>query len=247
MTKTSIIFIFILFLNEYSFAQKDEIETLNFIAGVNGGVNLSEIRGNEIFYEMDKGKGILSGLYLEYFFSDMFSLHSEINYKENGMMQKREFFDNYGGSIGYYKEYFKYNYISTPITIRMSEGVKSKYFIDAGLYIAKLQSAITKANLPETFNQLEITKWYIDQTEITKKYDFGFVFDIGYDYIFLEKIHVLATLRYYYGVTKLNDYRIIYDMDIRNTSYSLTLGVGYTLDFQTNKKKTHKKRRKKRH
>jgi hypothetical protein len=163
--------------------------------GVKGGLNLSNVNGDDVA-DMDMRASFHLGGYLNYAFSEKLSLQPELLYNSMGAKESEDGYDFT----------YKLSYITIPVNLVYSFG---NFNLHAGPQFGFLASA--KAELEGNGDSIEE-----DVKDQFKGTDFGFGIGAGANFGKLN-----ATLRYVAGLSSIADDG---DVDAKNSLIQLSLG-----------------------
>jgi len=186
--------IILLFITTQTFAQQNKFEI-----GINGGANLSTMRGSST-YDFSYKPGATFSLMFQYNASKMFSIHSNISYENKGTYITFPDSEWSGSS----KSTFEFQYITIPVLARLNFGTKAKFFINAGPYIGYL-----------------LRPDWVDNS-----FDFGLTTGIGGQIELRESLILSLELRNNLGLTPITTYYDEFDTQYNN-SINLLIGIAY--------------------
>ena len=158
--------------------------------GIKAGFNRSDIT----HYNLDPKLGLNIGGFAYYQISENFALQPELLFSMQGVKN------------GDYSTISK-NYLNIPLVMKFKVGRELN--LQAGEYVGVLLSAKEKNEVFE-----------INDKDITKAFDFGLVFGLGYDY----SANLSIDLRYNLGFTEITHS----SEDPKNTVLSLSVGYKFS-------------------
>ena len=218
--KLLILFLFFLFIEHKSFAQRD----LRF--GIHGGINVSTITGPDAPEKVIKGKTMNAGLLFEPRLNNYASLWTELNYNSKKF--------NFTESIPTLKSSSlsvseKLDYISAPVMLRLRKGDDIILgFVQLGCEFSILANQKREVIAFEGAIQIP-TEPYFDYTPI--KLDFGFVCGLGFNLKALSfDFRTSIGLKNMYGNEDLREMRF--------RTYSIN--IGYELNHPRISKKNNR-------
>lgn len=222
MIKSRLILITLIILTvKSSIGQKISI----WECGIETGPSLASLRGNEIIDKHHKAKiGFAGGLFIQYNFKKMFSLHLGLAYENKGSKIKGQGFDSVGNPIVINNGRTIAQYLIMPILIRASFGKKRMLFINAGPYFAYLIKNQAKTDNSQLSS--------LDYTKNFKKFDLGISFGCGATIPVTNQLNLLVEARDNLGLSNTSAVPVYNNGDIKNNSLSLLLGINYKIGRQ---------------
>jgi hypothetical protein len=205
--------------------------------GVFGGVAAVSLIGEEYAYlgywtssgVEGLGFGIQSGLRIEYCFSEKFSLISGAAFESKGRDFKFTFTDEVGTVIKEDKSRSRFHYVSVPILLKFSIGVRIRPFMNVGCYAARLLRQVN------TYPPLEIqgSESGVVKIEDTGRYrsmDFGIILGLGISLRVSDRVCISLEARDQYGLMNICNQDIssaIQDCKVKTNAVSLLLGFSF--------------------
>lgn len=190
--------------------------------GLEAGPGLASIRGNEIIDKYHKAKiGYSAGLFLQYNFKKVVSIHVGLAYENKGSKIEGQAFDSVGFPIGISKGRTIAQYLVIPVLVRASFGTKRMFFINAGPYFALLLKNQSKAS---GSNSLFAS---LDNTKNFKKSDLGISFGAGATIPVTHKFNFLIEARDNLGLSNTSAVPVYNNGDIKYNTFNLLLGISF--------------------
>jgi hypothetical protein len=158
--------------------------------GLNGGINLSNLRGDINGLETKNLPGTLYGVTIAYNFNKFFSLKADFDYESKGFIMKDVEYDlalntdSLSSKIGDVKQVL--NYFDIPAFMHIGFGKKLKFDINFGPYFAfKLPNNDIANSNEDGQNVVIIDNKFNDGF---KKFDIGLTYGFGIDYFLNKRI-----------------------------------------------------------
>lgn len=160
--------------------------------GINGGINLSNLRGDIDGLETKNLPGTLYGVTVTYNFNKFFSLKADFDYESKGFIMKDVEYDlalntdSIGSTIkrGDVKQVL--NYFDIPAFMHIGFGKKVKFDINFGPYFAfKLPNNDIVSSSEDGDDVVLIDNKFTDGF---KKFDVGLTYGFGIDYFLNKRI-----------------------------------------------------------
>lgn len=208
--------------------------------GIIGGINFSNINGtyNSDGYSTNTTKFISKqfGIILSYQLSEKLSLFSNPGYYEQGFNYETAE-NSVGGATVKGKSKFKY--IDVPLTLKIGMFKNQIFYFRAGAYLSFLLSAKNNDTIyyPTPGYEPRITE--NDLSDGMNKTVLGFVSGVGFDIPIQKHLKLLIDMSYRIDVSNAmkdaqskfgrntSDYYYVYTDDVRNRSFSLSIGLTY--------------------
>lgn len=194
--------ILLLVLASASHAQKIKL-------GVNAGATYSGYTGKSDYVDYKYGTGFLAGLSAEYRFNDRLALRANLSYERK--TTKGESSENYSAAFpGNYVysgvEYTgRYSYLTLPVLLRCDVWKSQRLFINGGPYAACLiKSEQEVENFGDATLKFTDDGTY-DQTDFTRRFDYGFSFGIGKEFKLDDKNNLAIEIRDNLALASIND------------------------------------------
>lgn len=191
--------------------------------GINGGLNYSSLRGNELSENLKSGFSFLGGISFEYFVKENISINANVNFEQKLVKDDGYFYltDEYGYTEAYKSDSkLKYNYLIVPVYASYYFGSKKDFYVNGGFFTGYLIDS------KYTSKQFNSTK---DTTEMNKKSDFGLVFGFGKLFELNEKNNLKVELRENLGLVNTSDIKVFNDGTIKTNSINLILNWSFNL------------------
>ena len=211
-------FLLILIISAISFGQS------KVKLGVNGGLNYSSLRGNDLTEDLIKpGFSYLAGFSFEYFIKDNLSINSNLNFEqklanENGYVYLT---DEYGYTdVVKADTKIKYNYLVLPVYASYYFGTKNDFYVNGGAFVGFL---INSKMTSKKFNDST------DTTDLNKTTDLGLVFGFGKLFKLNEKNNLKVELRENLGMVNTSDVKVYNNGTIKTNSINLILNWNFSL------------------
>lgn len=201
-----------------AFAQDHRIEI-----GVEVSPGMTSLRGNPLVDRHDATLGFTGGFFLQYNFSNLFSLRTNLALERKGSSNTSQVTDQNGNIMDDMTLHFNFNYLVLPILTRASFGQRAKFFIDAGPYLGYLlkNTAVLKGENYET------TRSHDDS--LYKKADFGLSTGAGVSIPLNKNISLSFEARNSLGLTNVSAVPVIADGSIKMNSLNLLVGLVFQL------------------
>jgi len=213
--------LFSICINSYAWKVKSDS---TIYAGFWGGSSFSHIDnflGNTSLYS-----GFCGGVSIVFVFNPELAFRSGFSMINKGNCYQQIFCDVYGNSIGEYKTYNKFSYLSIPADLSFNLGRrKFNLFISAGFHLGILTKQTTYAKLPSTYNGNEVTPININNTDECRKLNFGINAGLGMEYKLKPNLIVYAELKYEHGFT--NIYKVSSSYILKHRGYYAGVGVRF--------------------
>ncbi len=217
--KVTIIALIIL-ISGLSFGQMKKFEI-----GIQGGPNLTDLRGNGIIEEQnDVAFRFSAGLTFQYNLPRLISFETSIAFERKGVTANFPITNITGEVIGNVTYNTHFDYIVVPLLARISWGGNFKFFMVLGPYFGYLTS---QTNVVEPFGSYPRT--VSDNTENIKRFDWGITDGLGVDLLIKNMMVVSLEIRSNFGLYNTSKSAVYYNGTIKNTSFNLLLGVAYLL------------------
>ena len=167
--------------------------------GVVGGGALSEYTFHPQVTQQYT-KGYTTGVAIRYIEETLFGLQAEL------LLTQRGYSDYYEDEpeLQFTR---KLTYLEMPILAHVYFNVGSKHVVtfDAGPKLGYYLWDDISSTLPDNFGQLGDTQhfgavWKHHQLEVTKKFDYGIMAGLGYEFKFNKEMSAQISGRYYYGL-----------------------------------------------
>jgi opacity protein-like surface antigen len=181
---------------------------------------LSSLKEDKKIYDTEPRLGFSSGFSLEYFISKQFSFRTSLNYERKGARVKLIVIDD-DVDMGTHILYFNYDYLTLPLLASFSTNGKSRLYFNAGPYLGYL---LSQKNIYNT--GLKKTE---DNTDNTKKIDFGLTFGLGLKIPLGNKLLLDLGLNDNFGLINVQKETAVYNSSIKTNSFGLQLGLQYKL------------------
>jgi len=203
---------------------------------INIGAHLNGIRTNAYndgFIELLENKpkySISGGLSLQNNFHRYFSFTVGINYLN--LSNKLSDWESDGiNDLADVKINAKLNYFQVPFLLDFNILQDRKLFITSGVYMSQLHKGEIKGTIEgDQIDYLE-SKYDEDITKDLSNIDYGFVFGIGSQIPYSEKLIINLGLNYNYGNLVINENNDIYpDYRLYNRFLILKVGINYILN-----------------
>ncbi|MDR2009065.1 MAG: PorT family protein [Bacteroidales bacterium] len=197
--------------------------------GAFGNYGFSKIIGypGDINYMVKPG----GGLVFTYNIHQEISLKSGLSFINNGFSVNQKFYDTMGDSIGNYKTYNEYTYLGIPLEFSYNLGRnRFNVYLSAGIEFNFLLKQHTYAKLPSENNGVPINPYDINNKDLYKTFDFGFLFGIGGEYKIKPNIVVFTEVKYYNGLRNFlkNNTEYIF----KHRGYSVYAGIRFGIPLR---------------
>ena len=190
--------------------------------GIEGGPSVIFLRGNHLIDEFhDPTLGFCGGVFVQYNFSRIASIHTSIFYERKGSASTIQLTDINGSYIAKACVNTHYDYLTVPILLRASFGSKNQLFLSAGPYFGYLvaQSYTVEADNFQPFAYDDISN--------DKRFDTGISAGIGMSVPIKTKFDLSFELRNNLGLFNTSAVSVVNDGTIRTNSTVLIFGFGY--------------------
>jgi len=195
-----------------------------FDVGVEGGFNVSSLRGSEIFDDHTSAIGYSGGLSFQYNFKKIFSLRTGGYFERKGSSFYYEVRSASGGKLGTADGKEKFDYLTVPVLVRATFGNKLAYFFNAGPYFGFLLKQVEHIDgyhdSPETND---------DHTDFYKGTETGLSVGLGLAYVLKEKFALSFEARNNLGLTNTSAVEIYDGGSIKTNALNFLLGFSYKL------------------
>ncbi len=185
----------------------------DFSIGVNGGYVLSSVNFTPKVPQGQHG-GMTGGVSFRYvcekYFKTICSVYAEVNYAQVGWKENILTKNDEPVLIAGTQEALAYNrtinYVQIPIFAHLAWGREEKglnFFVNAGPQFGLYLSESTKTNFDlstQTENDRVSSVVAQDTMAVKNKFDYGIAAGLGAEYSIPKVGHILAEVRYYYGL-----------------------------------------------
>lgn len=184
--------------------------------GLKGGINLADLRGDDVDVDTDFRLGATGGGFLTYSISDWFALQPEILYSQKGA----EFGETIAGAP--VEVTGKLDYLEIPILAKLTIPINSTF--TPNLFIGPAFSFLLSAKLKA--EAMGVTIIDLDTKDFQKSFDVGLVFGGGID-IAVGTGKITADTRYVMGLMNIDDPEVGDAPDVKNSVISFMVGYGF--------------------
>lgn len=216
MKKSFLLFVFVI-ISTLSFGQS------KVKLGLNGGLNYSSLRGNDLAENLKPGFSFLTGISFEYFLKENLSIGANLNYESKIAKDKGTIYLQYqDGSSEIVKSdaITNYNYLVLPIYVNYYFGENKDFYINGGLFLGYLLNSKLSS---KKFNDETST------TNLNKKLDAGLVFGLGKKVRLNDKNDLKIELRENLGLVNTSDVRVYNNGTIKTNAINLILNWSFNL------------------
>ena len=201
--------------------------------GINGGVNINNPIVDESPISGESFQGNLYGLTLIYHFNRIFALKADFDIENRGWQMDEFQLPDTSYSLENVTQVL--NYFDIPAFMHIGFGNKFKVDLNIGPYIGfKVKDEIVSYEPDGTELNDTDTRGRIGLSEYDN-IDFGFVYGIGFDYQFHERISIGFDALYERGM------RVINEGEYRNSSIDFDFGINFKLGKMKKKQKKEDK------
>ena len=176
-------------------------QTNKFIFGIEGGLNLSSLRGKQDYF-LDKSPkiGFLTGVTAQYPFNKKIAFKSGIYLENKGSKGVAVRMSDLNGVVlGQAKGFNNFNYLHIPFLFKTTFGNKARFFANAGPNIGFLIKQTTRVEQTGNFNGYKE-----NLTEFYKKIELGISGGLGFSIPLNEKSIFSIEIRDNLGLTNVN-------------------------------------------
>lgn len=200
------------------------------LIGIQGGVNLTNLTGNNIFGDSKYRTGIIGGLNYEFLFQSKYTFGADILYSQQGFKDNVTFSDEYGNIFGTDSESkFYYNYLTLPIKFGYTTGSKLKGFVKVGACPSVLLKAET--TVPTVDSSGNLTGYQdVDVKDKVSKFDLGGLIELGAGYVLINNMELFSSLTYRKSLTTFSNSEYFSDNKLRHYGFSLAIGLKFRLN-----------------
>lgn len=172
--------------------------------GLKAGLIASKLFGDYVNDDYSEIRyGLVAGGYTIYNFTRNFGFQAEVLYAQKGGK----------GPVSGDDVTIKFDYIEVPIMLRYQlEPANSFYFNFGFCFGVLVNNAMVNSSKTYVFQDL-------------KKVDYGLVLSAGYQYTLSDKYPLNFDIRYYYGLTTVNDDTNPNPVDVKNSALYFTVGI----------------------
>jgi hypothetical protein len=191
---------------------------------VAGGPGFSFLRGGMSVSSIHDGTGFQVGLFTDIRINQIFSVHTGLSFDRKNSKYPAEWF----GQSNFVGEHFNlnYDYFSLPLVIRASFFKPVKFYINTGIFVARIHSMmqIAKGNFwgPICY----------DYTSFVPDYEFGLVNGIGVKVPLHKQLELTAEIRNNRGLSDVKltkEYLFGGDPNVRTNLTTLMVGISMRL------------------
>jgi len=201
--------------------------------GINGGVNINNPIVDDSPISGESFQGNLYGLTLIYHFNRIFALKADFDIENRGWQMDEFQLPDTSYSLENVTQVL--NYFDIPAFMHIGFGNKFKVDLNIGPYIGfKVKDEIVSYEPDGTELNDTDTRGRIGLSEYDN-IDFGFVYGIGFDYQFHERISIGFDALYERGM------RVINEGEYRNSSIDFDFGINFKLGKMKKKQKKEDK------
>ncbi len=199
----------------------------NHLAGVNLGLNLTDVSADNFFDEHRPRVGFSGGLTYTFLFANRFSLGTGLNYSQRGFLLDMVFTDETGQRIGdKHAVRYQYDYLSLPLKGGVYFGNRLRGFVNLGVIPAFLAQAKT---ITPVFRQNGEATMVFDVTSQVNRFDFAGLAEIGGAYVWKGRYWLLASLAYRHSLTSFTNSAYFANSEVWHRGLNLSVGVSYLL------------------
>ncbi len=203
----------------------------DIILGLNAGLNLSKVRGENVSTKLALNS--FEGIFLRLQFNETKAYQLNVNYSVEGYRNKSIYTTNDGQThTDDFKMHFKY--VKLPFTVRFSFGERFIFNINTGVYISFLLSARQQGKITIEQEGFETITGNVDEgaMESFSKFDAGFVLGTGVEYPLTDKrkginYKVFANLGLNYGLVNISS---LQNSSLKNNTFYSGLGLFMIFD-----------------
>jgi hypothetical protein len=212
-----IILIFMFYTSEV-FGQTDKINI-----GLEFGPSLTSLKGNEILEKFnDATLGFSVGPTLQYNFTNLISIRTNIAFERKGAIAKGQAADEFGNLGGEIKTHINFDFLTIPLLTKLTFGNTTKFFADIGPSLGYL---IKQTTVTDSFGQYP--KKTIDETDLFKKIDIGLIYGIGAERPINEWLSLSIEVRNNRGLNNISKRGVVNDGSIKTNSFNFLVGASY--------------------
>lgn len=182
--------------------KKNQYSPLHY--GLKAGLIASRLFGDYVNEDNSKIRyGLVAGGYTIYDITRNFGFQAEVLYAQKGGK----------GPISGSDVTIKFDYVEVPLMLRYQLEPENSFYFNFGFCFGVLvnNAMVTSSNT------------YIFQD--LKKVDYGLVMSAGYQYTINDKLPLKFDIRYYYGLTTVNDDTNPNPVDVKNSALYFTVGI----------------------
>lgn len=197
-------------------------QTGNIELGVQGGISLISLRGNDFIDDYNSPTmGFSGGLFAQYNFTERVALRIDPGFERKGSIYDWIGTDAEGNEVVKVTTSYILDYLTVPVLVRTTLSKKYKIFVDAGPYIAFLLDHKILTHVDGVFNnESEIPYGYTDL-------DFGITVGTGISAPLGERLHLSIAIRNSLGLADIGQGAISNDWDTRTNATNLLIVIAY--------------------
>lgn len=217
-----ILSICLFFAANFTKAQTGKLEV-----GIEGGPSITNLRGPKSTYAYEPIVLSAAGFSFRYHFSKLISLRTGLNYEAKGYtstIKHEPWYIDTTYQVGFSA---RFDYLTLPLTVRLTFGEKIKCFFHAGAYMGILLQKHDKT----TGDQSDFDPYYLkDEATNYRNFDFGLSGGLGIGIPLKEQWTVSLEARGNYGLTDIRKRSsgLYHNEGLASTySTSLLLGISY--------------------
>lgn len=191
--------------------------------GVEGGVSLASLRGNDFIDANHSSRmGYSGGLFVQFNFRKIFSVRTGGYYERKGSSIEIPAMDENGNTDGtvYGKENF--DYLTVPLLLRATFGEKVNYFVNTGPYIGFLMKQWGQLEAHNEFPESSQ-----DRTENFKKIEAGVSLGLGLAYNLNSNLAFSIEARNNLGLTETRLLPVYGNGVMKTNALNFLVGISY--------------------
>ena len=188
------------------------------------GIGLNNVKSTNYFFDDSENRvGFSGGIDFEYNFVSGMSISTGLSYSQRGYSFE------YPAPHETREAAFNYDYISIPIKCGYAIGEKLKGFANIGVMPAVLLKLVHKFPIIDGQNQFTGYESF-DRTDVTQRFDFGGLVELGGSYQVTDRWLVITSLMYNRSFTDSTTEDFAATSDLLH--YGLTFSIGAKMQLK---------------